>query len=69
MPGKAGKASAMCGVRIVKTWILGFDTVEGTIEVGCFDSDFRDKIAVYVSGEGCRIALSWSGKEGLVNEV
>lgn len=50
MPGKAGQASAMRGVGVVQTRVLSLYTVKGAVEVGCFDSDFRDEVTIYVSG-------------------
>ena len=44
MPEKAGKASTMRGVGIVKARILSFDTVKGAVKVGCFDSNFGNEV-------------------------
>ena len=68
MPRKAGKTFAVGKVGIVETRILSFYTVKRTVEVGCFDSDFRDEIAIYVRGERSGISLSWAREESLVNE-
>ena len=68
MPRKVRETSAVRDVGVVKTRILGFYAVKGAVEVGGFNSNFGNKISVYVSGEGSWIALSGAGKEGFVDE-
>lgn len=68
MPGKAGESSAVWGVGVVKSGVLGFYAVQSAVEISRLNSDFRDEVTAYVGGEGRRVALPGSGEESSVYE-
>ena len=68
MPRKSGETSAMGKMGVVQTGILSFYAVEGAVEIGCFDSNFRYEVAINVGGESRGIALSRAWEECPMDE-
>ena len=45
MPRKTGQAKPVGGIRVVKTWVLGFETVNRSVEAESFIAYFGHKVA------------------------